>query len=238
MAQKNVLLAVEGLENTYKFTKICKHLDVHVETTRNLGRDIPLGYQGKYDLLVYEITSDATERLARINCSTLGDNGTALLLVIDEEDLPDLRLPAQVTSDFVTSRASAAECEIRMRHLLWSSADGDSSDLVRVGGMIINLATYQVTINGDPLDLTYLEYALLSFLATHPGRTFSRQALLHRVWGLDYYGGSRTVDVHVRRIRAKLGPDLSLHLKTVRGVGYLWQEHTRTPEDTEEIEGR
>ena len=88
--------------------------------------------------------------------------------------------------------------------------------------MAINLATYQVTVNGEPLDLTYLEYALLAFLVTHPGRTYSRDALLRRVWGFDYYGGSRTVDVHVRRVRAKLGPDLAQHLETVRGVGYLW----------------
>ena len=78
-----------------------------------------------------------------------------------------------------------------------------------------------VAVDGEPLDLTYLEYALLAFLATHPGRTYSRDALLRHVWGFDYYGGSRTVDVHVRRIRAKLGPELAQHLETVRGV-YLW----------------
>ena len=77
-------------------------------------------------------------------------------------------------------------------------------------------------VNGEPLDFTYLEYALLAFLVTHPGRTYSRDALLRRVWGFDYYGGSRTVDVHVRRVRAKLGPELAQHLETVRGVGYLW----------------
>ena len=70
--------------------------------------------------------------------------------------------------------------------------------------------------------LKHLEYALLAFLVTHPGRTYSRDALLRRVWGFDYFGGSRTVDVHVRRVRAKLGPELSQHLETVRGVGYLW----------------
>lgn len=94
--------------------------------------------------------------------------------------------------------------------------------LSRVDGMTINLATYQVAVNGEPIDFTYLEYALLAFLVTHPGRTYSRDALLRRVWGFDYFGGSRTVDVHVRRVRAKLGPELSQHLETVRGVGYLW----------------
>ena len=78
------------------------------------------------------------------------------------------------------------------------------------------------TVDGAPIDFTYLEYALLAFLVTHPDRTYSRDALLKRVWGFDYYGGTRTVDVHVRRVRAKLGPDLAQHLETVRGVGYLW----------------
>jgi DNA-binding response OmpR family regulator len=88
--------------------------------------------------------------------------------------------------------------------------------------MTLNLATYQVLVGGEPVDFTYLEYALLSFLVRHPGHTFSRDSLLQHVWGFDYYGGSRTVDVHVRRIRAKLGAELAQHLETVRGVGYLW----------------
>ncbi len=231
MARKKVLLAVDSLENTYKFTQICKRLDVEILSARGHVQDKMLASSNEYDLLVYEIHSDVLDEVAKIEQSMLSDNDTALLLVVEENMISELRMPAHISADFVTARASAAECEIRMRHLLWSSAEGDASDLVRVGGMIINLATYQVTINGEPLDLTYLEYALLSFLATHPGRTFSRQALLHRVWGLDYYGGSRTVDVHVRRIRAKLGPDLSLHLKTVRGVGYLWQDQTPRLDD-------
>ena len=89
--------------------------------------------------------------------------------------------------------------------------------------MTVNLATYQVKVGGEPVGHSpILEYALLAFLVTHPGRTYSRDALLRRVWGFDYYGGSRTVDVHVRRVRAKLGPELAQRLETVRGVGYLW----------------
>ena len=129
----------------------------------------------------------------------------------------------QVKSDFVVAGATDAECSARVYHLLWPGAEVASTDVVVVDNMAINLATYQVTIDGEVLDLTYLEYALLSFLATHPGRTYSRDALLRRVWGFDYYGGSRTVDVHIRRVRAKLGPALSERIETVRGVGYLWK---------------
>ena len=143
-------------------------------------------------------------------------------MIVDDASLNEFRLPVQVKSDFVVRGASSEECSARIRQLLWPGNESSSSDYVVVDNMAINLATYQVTVGGQPLDLTYLEYALLAFLATHPGRTYSRDALLRRVWGFDYYGGSRTVDVHVRRVRAKLGPELAQHLETVRGVGYLW----------------
>jgi len=91
-----------------------------------------------------------------------------------------------------------------------------------VDNLTLNLATYQAYLEGVAIDFTYLEYALFAFLVTHPGRTYSREVLLRRVWGSDYYGGSRTVDVHVRRIRSKIGGELSRRLETVRNVGYLW----------------
>ena len=97
------------------------------------------------------------------------------------------------------------------------------ADFIHMGALTVNLATYQVKVNGEPIDLTFMEYALLSFLVTHPGRIYSREVLLSQVWGFDYYGGSRTVDVHVRRLRAKLGPEVAQHIETVRGAGYLWQ---------------
>jgi DNA-binding response OmpR family regulator len=100
-------------------------------------------------------------------------------------------------------------------------------DVVRVGTLEINLATYQVAIDGRPIDFTYMEYELLKFLATHPGRVFSREALLSRVWGFDYYGGARTVDVHVRRVRAKLGSEHAARIKTVRSVGYRFDGEER-----------
>ncbi len=96
----------------------------------------------------------------------------------------------------------------------------DDDDVVRLGALELNVATYQVRIDGQPVDFTYMEYELLKFLVTHPGRVFSREALLSRVWGYDYYGGARTVDVHVRRVRAKLGQEHAARIKTVRSVGY------------------
>ena len=85
---------------------------------------------------------------------------------------------------------------------------------------MINLETYQASIHARALDLTYMEYELLRFLATNPNRVFTRETLLNRVWGYEYYGGARTVDVHVRRLRAKLGEENAYLIQTVRSVGY------------------
>jgi DNA-binding response OmpR family regulator len=92
--------------------------------------------------------------------------------------------------------------------------------LIEYDSLILNLETYQAAIDGRPLDLTYMEYELLKFLATHPGKVFTREMLLSRVWGYEYYGGARTVDVHIRRLRAKLSEEHAQLIQTVRSVGY------------------
>ena len=93
---------------------------------------------------------------------------------------------------------------------------------------MLNFETYQAAIGGKPLDLTYMEYELLKFFVTHPGKVFTREQLLSRVWGYEYYGGARTVDVHVRRLRAKLGEEHANLIQTVRSVGYRFGQ-TRWP---------
>ena len=92
--------------------------------------------------------------------------------------------------------------------------------MVEYGDLVLNLETYQATIAQHPLDLTFMEYELLKFLAQNPGKVFTREILLSRVWGYEYYGGARTVDVHVRRLRAKLGEEQANLIQTVRSVGY------------------
>jgi DNA-binding response OmpR family regulator len=118
---------------------------------------------------------------------------------------------------------SADELQARIARARRAVNGIDHDDVVRVGSLEMNLATYQVAIAGRPVDFTYMEYELLKFLVTHPRRVFSREALLNRVWGYDYYGGARTVDVHVRRVRAKLGSEHAARIKTVRSVGYRWE---------------
>jgi DNA-binding response OmpR family regulator len=146
-----------------------------------------------------------------------------LLLIIEPEALTALRLPTRLKSDFFVRGGSSDELLARVRAVMWPGEEASTQELVRTGDMTVNLATYQAYLHGEPVDFTYLEYALFAFLVTHPDRAYSREVLLRRVWGTDYYGGSRTVDVHIRRIRAKIGFELSERLETVRNVGYLWR---------------
>ena len=103
-------------------------------------------------------------------------------------------------------------------------SDGDSVEqrglMIRLGPLAIDTDTYQVVVAGRVLDLTYKEFELLRFLVQRPGRVFTRTELLSQVWGYNFYGGTRTVDVHVRRLRAKLGPEHESIIQTIRGVGY------------------
>jgi DNA-binding response OmpR family regulator len=133
----------------------------------------------------------------------------------------DLRAGAGVAEghELIVRPYSAVELGIRIARAR-QQISGVDGDVLRVGTLELNLANYQVSIDGRPINFTYMEYELLKFLATHPGRVFTREALLSRVWGYDYYGGERTVDVHIRRLRAKLGQDYGGRIQTVRSVGY------------------
>lgn len=223
MQRKQVIFIADSLDNAHKFQAVLSGLDVGVSAGSSLQFRKLLSEHETCDLVVYEATNDSQQSIAAIEQLLVDDGaGAAVLVIVREDMLSGFRLPVQLNSDFVVDGASADECSLRIRQLLWPGNESSTNDFISIDGMTINLATYQVTVSGEPVDFTYLEYALLAFLVTHPGRTYSRDALLRRVWGFDYFGGSRTVDVHVRRVRAKLGPELAQRLETVRGVGYLW----------------
>jgi DNA-binding response OmpR family regulator len=126
------------------------------------------------------------------------------------------------TDDVVLSSAGPAELEARLRLAIGrqASAAPAAPDEIRSGELSIDEATYTARLRARVLDLTFKEFELLKFLAQHPGRVFTRAHLLQEVWGYDYFGGTRTVDVHVRRLRAKLGPEHEALIGTVRNVGY------------------
>jgi DNA-binding response OmpR family regulator len=125
--------------------------------------------------------------------------------------------------DVILATAGPAEVEARLRLTVTRIVGvpgGASGPLINNGALSIDPDTYAAKLKGRPLDLTYKEFVLLKFLALHPGRVFTRDQLLREVWGYDYFGGHRTVDVHVRRLRAKLGSEYESMIGTVRQVGY------------------
>ncbi|MGZ8578169.1 MAG: winged helix-turn-helix domain-containing protein [Actinomycetota bacterium] len=140
------------------------------------------------------------------------------VVIVDRDQLE--RFPWQEVADELLF-PGAPEAELRLRlAMLGRRAGVADGAMVRLGPLAIDGDTYRVTAGGRPLVLTFKEFELLRFLATHPGRVFTRPALLREVWGYDFFGGTRTVDVHVRRLRAKLGPEHEQMIQTVRGVGY------------------
>ncbi len=148
------------------------------------------------------------------------DTAIPVLLLVGGAQLDELEHRDDLFDDFCLSPFHPAELEARLRHLLAGDAVAPSADIVEYGVLTLNLETYQAAIAGRPLDMTYMEYELLKFLAQNPGKVFTREILLSRVWGYEYYGGARTVDVHVRRLRAKLGEEHAGLIQTVRSVGY------------------
>ena len=121
------------------------------------------------------------------------------------------------------------EALARVRRLVRRYQPHKDESAIQIGGLMIDKEGFEVRVDGAIVELTYQEFLLLTFLAAKPGRVFSRQQLLSQVWGYDYFGGTRTVDIHIRRIRAKLGPKYERNIQTVRQVGYKFVEEAKSP---------
>jgi two-component system alkaline phosphatase synthesis response regulator PhoP len=173
---------------------------------------------GPAAIVVVAAEGDAPERrLAQSLRRTPSFSGTPIVWVA-RADGGELARSEAIFDDFIelpyTRAGLAARLGVARRR--FGHAGGD---VLRRGSLVLNLSTFQATVGGEPVELTYMEYQLLRFLAATPARVHTRQAILHHVWGYDYYGGVRTVDVHVRRLRVKLGEHASM-IETVRSVGY------------------
>ncbi|MDQ3661152.1 MAG: response regulator transcription factor [Actinomycetota bacterium] len=142
-----------------------------------------------------------------------------LLAVLSEATVSTFRFESGV-DDFLFGRSSSAEISARFAMAARRVGVGEQAPLLKVGDLVVNPDNYQVHLRNRPLDLTYKEFELLKFLAQRGGRVCDRGLLLQEVWGYDYFGGTRTVDVHVRRLRAKLGPEHETLIETIRNVGY------------------
>jgi DNA-binding response OmpR family regulator len=188
---------------------------VPVESIESLENRTP---EAGWGTAVVEVTEDLGRCLA-FAAKLTGEFGLPVLLVIDRTLTAEIGEETDIT-DFVLSPIDRTELRVRMARLGGRPGPVDFDEILRFRDLELNTATYQATVAGSPTDLTYMEYELLRFFVENRTRVWSREQILSRVWGYDYFGGSRTVDVHVRRLRAKLGEERSSWITTVRSVGY------------------
>jgi DNA-binding response OmpR family regulator len=127
--------------------------------------------------------------------------------------------------DFIVNPCNINELVARIKRLLQKTKNLESGDVIRCDGLLIDLVKYEVTLENQIIELTFKEYELLRYLASNQGRVFSREALLNKVWGYDYFGGDRTVDVHIRRLRSKIEAANHTFIETVRNIGYRFKKN-------------
>jgi DNA-binding response OmpR family regulator len=169
------------------------------------------------DAVVVDVTS--TNGTANLLDNIRDTATTPTIALIEESHLSCCELP-QGIDDFVVLPATAGELAARIRQLLRRHAYVEGDDKLCCGDLVINLASREVFLAGRPVTLAYKEYELLRFLLSNRDTVFTREALLSKVWGYDFYGGSRTVDVHIRRLRSKIESPRHAFIETIRNVGY------------------
>ena len=178
---------------------------------------------GPIDLLLVNLMDRATDATIReLLRADVVPPRTATIAILNHRELTDLD-PALSLDDFLVYPAPPEELTARVRRAIWRRAGAEGSQLLRRGDLTIDQANYKVFVGGRPAQLTFKEYELLRFLALNHDRVCTRETLLNRVWGYDFYGGGRTVDVHIRRLRSKIEDRSHTFIETVRNVGYRFR---------------
>ena len=218
------LLVLTDASGANSLLAALEFLDHSVSTAKLLPESVNAAVDA--DIIVIDATTSLGSASLTCRSAAASDLQRPILLVAGEGGLAALKA-AWGFDDWVSPGAQPAEVETRLRLLLERTGGGGGrrAAATTIGDLSIDEDTYVVRLRGVPLDLTYREFELLKYLAANPGRVFTRGQLLLEVWGYDYYGGTRTVDVHIRRLRAKLGAEYEHLIGTVRGVGYKLDPH-------------
>ncbi|MGH2733777.1 MAG: winged helix-turn-helix domain-containing protein, partial [Actinomycetota bacterium] len=187
--------------------------------SRAIQEDSEIG--GGWEALVLDLRSWTAESIAW--CHRVRKegwlSGAPVILVMEPAQLPELHLREGLYDDFLEAPYTLPGLAARLHLLRWRTRRA-GPDALEAPDLVVEPQSYRASLRGVPLELTYMEFELLKFLMSHPGKVFTRETILSRVWGYEYFGGVRTVDVHVRRLRAKLGEEHARFIETVRGVGY------------------
>ena len=213
---KPTILCVDAQQNILDLLSASLSISGYTVQTTHSGLD---AINTTADLIILDIHLSDTDGLELIR--TIRSISTIPILVLTEstEEIDAVLAFEYGADDFVTKPFSVRELISRIRAILRRSGNGNSDDKIKVGPILIDSENYEAFRNGEKMILTLKEYELLKALASSPGRVLSRDFLLDRIWGHEYFGETRTVDVHIRHIRQKLGDDAAM-IETVRGVGY------------------
>jgi two-component system alkaline phosphatase synthesis response regulator PhoP len=213
----NDIEAITGLGESlvvYDFTYSVVPFD---EAAARLARE-------PYDLVLVEIADNTPDSPSRTFLSdTKREKKLPVIALVSREILEEINTTLEI-DDFITAPGSAAELALRVRRLLHKSENLDRHELIRCGALVIDLVSCEVAVDGKLVDLTYKEYEMLKLLAGNPGRVYTREKLLDMIWGYDYFGGDRTVDVHIRRLRSKIEDSRHTFIETVRNIGYRFKK--------------
>ena len=219
----NRILLVEASEDLQPLACELQAAGYTVSTCPSSDAAVHLEGESQPDAVLINLTHQPSDALARELVAgglLLSQAATIALVAPEQAETLDSTL---AVDDFLVWPAPTAELVARLRRALWRRTGVDSNNAVRCGDLVMDLSSYRVFLSGRPIELTFKEYALLRFLATHPDRVFTREALLNHVWGYEFYGGARTVDVHIRRLRSKLEDADHSFIETVRNVGYRFK---------------
>ena len=181
------------------------------------------------------LSSDSPPHIVLLDVAAMTDRDvqrcmrrcTALKLLVMALAPPGQVADLDVTlgfDDFVVSPPSLTELVTRAKHVVWRTKTSPDDSVIRAGELVVNLTGYEVTLRGKRVDLRFKEFELLRLLATNPGRVYSREELLSQIWGYDYFGGTRTVDVHIRRLRSKIEDADHSFVETIWNVGYRFAQ--------------
>lgn len=202
------------------------HFVSRLVSPKDFSTDLLLKFKADLILLNVEGTlENGVSPYAQLKAEKISSE-IPIILLIDEGVLhePQSNLPIGI-QDFFSKPVRSDECITRLLFAFKKIHRISDRSIIRIGDLEIDVSRYEVRINGGKIDLTYTEYELLKFFASHPGQVFNRDVLLNKVWGYDYFGGARTVDVHVRRLRAKIESHSDQFIETVRNIGYKFVMH-------------
>ncbi|MBD3181298.1 DNA-binding response regulator [Candidatus Poribacteria bacterium] len=211
-------------------TELSKQLKLDLELTEHLVAAVEFAdaseavYTKNPGIIIVDLILDggivSTWRQLRYD---LENYSAPAIAIVPKDRIMEVDLLAGI-DDFIVYPYDVHELEIRIKLILNQSEGLNSEDVIKAGNLVINNSKYEVTVDGWPVVLTLKEYELLKYLVTHPGRVITREMLLDQIWGYNYYGGTRTVDVHIGRLRTKIETGKYNYIRTVRGVGYMFND--------------